>query len=91
MNKTEFVERVAETAQVTKKDAKAMVENFILTLTDVMSEGDNVNLTPFGKFEVVERAAREGRNPQTGEAMSIPAKNAVKFKPSKGLKELVNS
>jgi len=90
MNKTEFVDKVAETAQVTKKDAKVLIENFVLALTDVLAEGEDVNLTPFGKFEVVERAAREGRNPQTGETMSIPAKNAVKFKPSKGLKEIVN-
>ena len=90
MNKTEFVDKVAETAQETKKDAKVLIENFVLALTDVLAEGEDVNLTPFGKFEVVERAAREGRNPQTGETMSIPAKNAVKFKPSKGLKEIVN-
>ena len=90
MNKTEFVDKVAETAQETKKDEKVLIENFVLALTDVLAEGEDVNLTPFGKFEVVERAAREGRNPQTGETMSIPAKNAVKFKPSKGLKEIVN-
>lgn len=90
MNKTDFVNMVADKAGVSKKDTKIMVDAVFSAVSEVLGEGDSVNLTPFGKFEVVTRAARTGRNPQTGESLEIPEKKAVKFKPSKGLKEYVN-
>lgn len=90
MNKTEFVNRVAEKTGITKKDAKLIVDSVFSTVADVLTTGDSVNMTPFGKFETVTRAARTGRNPQTGGELQIPQKQAVKFKPSGGLKDLVN-
>lgn len=89
MNKGELIEKVAEANEMSKAKAKSLTNGFLDVLADVLIEGESVNLSPLGKFEVVERAARKGRNPQTGEEMEIPARNAVKFKPSANLKEMV--
>jgi len=90
MNKTEFVDVVAEKAGMTKKETKVVVESVLEAIQEAVGEQKDVNLTPLGKFKVTERAARKGRNPQTGEEIQIPAKLAVKFSPSKQFKESVN-
>ena len=89
MNREDLVKLVCEKTGITKKAAqqaqKVVIEGFISAL----EKGDSVSLVGFGSFKVVERAAREGRNPSTGEKMQIPASKAVKFTPSKSLKERV--
>lgn len=91
MNKTELIAAVAEQAGISKKDAKAAVEAFISTIEDTLKKGDKVQLVGFGTFEVSERAAREGRNPQTGKSMKISASKAPKFKAGKALKDSLNA
>lgn len=90
MNKTELINKVAEATQMTKKDAAKSVEAVFEAITDSLRSGDKVQLIGFGNFEVRERAARKGRNPQTGEEIDIPATKAPVFKPGKQLKEEVN-
>ncbi|TPG68913.1 HU family DNA-binding protein [Brevibacillus laterosporus] len=89
MNKTELIAKVAEKIQSTKKDAGVYVDAVFSTITDGMVNGEKVKITDFGAFEVRERAARKGRNPQTGEEIDIPEKKAPAFKPAKTLKELI--
>jgi DNA-binding protein HU-beta len=90
MNKSDFISAVSEKAELTKKDSKMVVDAVIDALTEVLANGEDVNLSPFGKFEVSVRAARKGRNPQTGDEIDIPEKQVVKFKASKKTKEVVN-
>jgi DNA-binding protein HU-beta len=90
MNKTELVAAIAEKAEITKKDAEKALTAFTEVVTDELKKGEKVQLVGFGTFEVAERAAREGRNPQTGETMKIDASKAPKFKPGKALKDEVN-
>ncbi len=90
MNKTELVAAVADKAGLTKKDAEAAVKAFTEVVSTQLKKGDKIQLVGFGTFEVSKRAAREGRNPQTGAVMKIPASKAPKFKPGKALKDLVN-
>ncbi|MEA2084572.1 MAG: HU family DNA-binding protein [Thermodesulfobacteriota bacterium] len=80
MNKAELIASVADSADITKADAAKAVQGFIDAITDPLSDGDKVTLVGFGTFSVVKRAAREGRNPQTGKKMKIKAKKVVKFK-----------
>ena len=91
MNKAELITAVAEKAELSKKDAEKAVK----ALTDVISEelvkGEKIQLVGFGTFEVSERAAREGRNPKSGEVMNIPASKTPKFKAGKALKDMVNA
>ena len=89
MNKTELVEAVAEKMNTTKKEAEAAVSAFTETVKEALAEGKKVQLVGFGNFEVRERAARKGRNPQTGEEIDIPATKVPAFKPGKGFKEVV--
>ena len=89
MNKTELVEAVAEKMNTTKKEAEAAVSAFTETVKEALAEGKKVQLIGFGNFEVRERAARKGRNPQTGEELDIPATKVPAFKPGKGFKEVV--
>ena len=89
MNKTELVEAVAEKMNTTKKEAEAAVSAFTETVKEALAEGKKVQLIGFGNFEVRERAARKGRNPQTGEEMDIPATKVPAFKPGKGFKDVV--
>ena len=91
MNKTELVTAIANNTELTKKDAEAALKAFIDVVGDELSKGEKVQLAGFGTFEVVERAAREGRNPRTKETIQIPASKAPKFKPMKSLKEKVNN
>ena len=86
MNKTELIAAVAEKAEISKKDAEKAVKAF----TDVVS-GGKIQLVGFGTFEVSERPAREGRNPRTGETMTIAATKTPKFKVGKALKDMVNA
>ena len=90
MNKTELVAAMAEQADMTKKDAEKALTAFTEVVSKELRNGGKVQLVGFGTFEVAERAAREGRNPQTGETMKIAAAKAPKFKPGKALKDEVN-
>lgn len=89
MTKSEFVGKMAVNTGSTKADAEKAVNAFLETVTEILKAGDKVIFTGFGSFEVTERAAREGRNPQTGAAMQIKASKAPKFKAGKGLKDAV--
>ena len=90
MNKTELVAAVAEKAEISKKDSEKALKAFVDVVTEQMKAGDKVQLVGFGTFEVSERAAREGRNPQTGKTMKIAACKAPKFKAGKALKDAIN-
>ncbi|MBP8714497.1 MAG: HU family DNA-binding protein [Lachnospiraceae bacterium] len=90
MNKTELVAAMAEQTGLTKKDAEAALKAFTDTVSKQLKKGDKVQLVGFGTFEVTKRAAREGRNPQTGKAMKIKASKAPKFKAGKALKDMIN-
>ncbi len=90
MNRTELVAAVAEKAELTKKDAEKAVKAFTDAVAEELKKGGKVQLVGFGTFEVSERAAREGRNPRSGETMSIPASKMPKFKAGKALKDMVN-
>ena len=89
MSKAELVEKIAAQAKLTKVDAERAVNAFISVLTDTLKNGEDVTLVGFGTFTIGDRAERQGRNPQTGEAITISAKKIVKFKPGKALKEEV--
>lgn len=91
MNKTELVAAVAEAAGLSKKDAEAAVKAFTEVVSEELKKGGKIQLVGFGTFEVSERAAREGRNPRTGENMKIAASKTPKFKAGKALKDLVNA
>ena len=90
MNKTEFIAAVAEKAEISKKDSEKALKAFVDVVTEQLKAGEKVQLVGFGTFEVSERAAREGRNPQTGETMKIEACKAPKFKAGKALKDAIN-
>ena len=90
MNKTELVAAIAEQAELSKKDTESALKAFIDVVTDELTKGEKIQLVGFGTFEVAERAAREGRNPLTGEKMTIKASKAPKFKAGKALKDIVN-
>ncbi len=90
MNKTEFIAAVAENADISKKDAEKAIKAFADVVTEELKKGEKVQLVGFGTFEVSERAAREGRNPQTGKTMKIAACKAPKFKAGKAVKDAVN-
>ncbi|MBQ9321555.1 MAG: HU family DNA-binding protein [Eubacterium sp.] len=89
MNKTEFAAAIAEKAGLSKKDAEAAVKAFIDVVAEELKAGEKVQLVGFGTFEVSERSARQGRNPQTGETIEIAASRTPKFKAGKALKDLV--
>ena len=91
MNKTELVAAMAEQTNLSKKDAEAALKAFIDVVSEELKKGEKVQLVGFGTFEVSERAAREGRNPKTGESMKIEACKTPKFKAGKALKDLVNA
>ena len=91
MNKTELVAAMADQTGLTKKDVEAVLKAFTDVVSGELKKGGKVQLVGFGTFEVSERAAREGRNPQSGEPMKIAASKAPKFKAGKALKEMVNA
>ena len=89
MNKTELIANMAESAGISKVAADRALLGFLEAVTDNLQNGERVTLIGFGTFSVSERAARTGRNPQTGKAIKIPAKTVVKFKPGKKLSDAV--
>ena len=90
MNKGELITAVEDKTSVTKADAERYVNAFLESVEDALKQGDKVQLIGFGTFEVKKRAAREGRNPQTGAVVKIPATNAPVFKAGKALKDALN-
>ncbi len=90
MNKTELVAAMAEQTNLSKEDAEPALKAFIDVVSEELKKGEKVQLVGFGTFEVSERAAREGRNPQTGETMEIKASKTPKFKAGKALKDMMN-
>lgn len=90
MNKSELIESIAATAEISKGTAAAALDAATDTITKALKKGDTVTLVGFGTFSVGKRAARVGRNPKTGEEIKIKARKAPKFTPGKGLKDAVN-
>ena len=90
MNKAELITSMAEKSQLTKKDAETALKAFIDSVQEALENGEKVQLVGFGTFEVSERAARVGRNPQTKQEITIPASKAPKFKAGKALKDSLN-
>lgn len=90
MNKSELVDAMAKKSGLSKKDTEAALGAFTETVANALKKGDKVQLIGFGTFEVTNRAAREGKNPQTGAKIKIPASKAPKFKAGKALKDTVN-
>ncbi|MCM3747396.1 HU family DNA-binding protein [Paenibacillus pasadenensis] len=91
MNKTDLINKVSEATELSKKDATKAVDAVFEAISDALQAGDKVQLVGFGNFEVRERQARKGRNPQTGEEIDIPASKTPAFKPGKSLKDLVSN
>ena len=91
MNKSELVAAIAEKAELSKKYAEKALKAFTDTVAEQLKAGEKIQLVGFGTFEVAERAARTGKNPQTGAAIKIPASKAPKFKAGKALKDTVNT
>ena len=90
MNKVELIAEIAKNANISQKDAGAALKAFTEAVEAELKKGGKVQLVGFGTFEVSKRAAREGRNPQTGETMKIAASKAPKFKAGKALKDALN-
>ena len=89
MNKSELVERMASAAGISKAAAEKTLTGFLDAVTDALSEGDKVTLVGFGTFSTSDRAARQGRNPQTGATIEIPARTVARFKAGSKLAEAV--
>ena len=89
MHKQDLIKVLSEKSGVSQKDAGAVLEAFIESVTEILKAKDKLTLIGFGVFEAVERAARVGRNPKTGEEMDIPATVSPKFKPGKTLKDAI--
>lgn len=90
MNKQELIQAVAEKSGLTQKDAKTALDATLAVITSTLAKGDEINLVGFGSFTVKTQKARTGRNPQTGEKLTISAKKVPSFKAGKGLKDAVN-
>ena len=90
MNKAEFVEAVSEAAELSKADAGRAVDAMVAAITKALKKGDTVTLVGFGTFSVRKRGARTGRNPRTGENITIAASKVPAFKPGKALKDAIN-
>ena len=90
MNKTELIDAIAKETGLSKKDSVKALDAFVDTVTKALKKKDKVQLVGFGTFETSKRAARTGKNPQTGEAIKIPAATVPKFKAGKALKDVVN-
>jgi DNA-binding protein HU-beta len=89
MNKGDLITQIANDAGLTKAASEKAVNSFLQAIGSALKKGDSVALVGFGSFSVSKRAARKGRNPQTGAEIQIPAKNVIKFKAGKGLSEFV--
>ena len=90
MNKAELIAAIAEKTELSRKDAEKALKAFTEVVEEELKKGEKIQLVGFGTFEVSERAAREGRNPQTGETMQISASKSPKFKAGKALKDAIN-
>lgn len=90
MNKAELIAKIAEESKLTKKAAETALDAFVTSVEGALKNGEKVQLVGFGTFEVRERAARKGRNPQTKAEIKIPASKAPVFKAGKALKDVVN-
>ncbi len=90
MKKAELVDAIADSADISKAAAGRALDGFVAAVTEALKSGDQVTLVGFGTFSVRERAARQGRNPQTGETIEIKASNNPAFKAGKALKDAVN-
>ena len=91
MNKNDLVESLAEEFELTKSYARDLVDSVFQKITDAANQGEEVAIFGFGRFKVVERGARKGRNPRTGEAVKIAAKKVLKFEAAKAMKEGLNA
>lgn len=91
MNKSELIDAAATSSGLTKSDVTKALDSIVETISGAVQQGDKVSLTGFGTFEMRERAARTGRNPQTGEALEVAASKAPAFKPAKAFKDAVNT
>ena len=91
MNKTELIEAIAKQTKLSKKDTDATLKAFTDVVGKELKKGGKIQLIGFGTFDVVKRAARKGRNPQTGKEITIEASKSPRFKPGKALKDLVNT
>ena len=91
MNKTDLIDAIAAAADLPKASAGRALDAIVDSITDALSKGEQVALVGFGTFAVKHRAAREGRNPQTGQSIQIKASNVPGFKPGKALKDAVNA
>ena len=90
MNRDDLIKSVAKQMQMTQANASEAVKAIFDSITESLQQGDRVNLVGFGSFQTVQRAARQGRNPRTGEPISIPAATVLSFSAGKGLKDAVN-
>lgn len=90
MNKTDLINSVAKSANVTRKDADKLVNAIFDTIASTLKSGEKVQVAGFGGFEIKQRAARAARNPRTGEAIQIGSSRAISFKPAKSLKDSMN-
>lgn len=90
MNKSELIDAIADSADISKASATKALDGFISAVTSALKSGDQVSVVGFGTFEVRKREARSGRNPRTGEAITISASNVPAFKAGKALKDAVN-
>lgn len=90
MNKAELIDAIASDAGLSKADAKKALDGFVGATTNALKRGDRISLVGFGSFSVSNRAARQGRNPQTGQVIQIAAKNVVRFKAGSELSNKVN-
>ena len=91
MKKTDVIKAVATKTGYTQKDIGTVLDTIVAVISEAVASGDEVNISGFGKFSVSERAERQGRNPQTGEAITIAASKSPKFKASKAFKDVVNA
>ncbi|GAA0302710.1 MULTISPECIES: HU family DNA-binding protein [Psychrosphaera] len=91
MNKSELIEKMAQSADMTKADAERALNSLVSTVTEELAKGGDVSLVGFGTFKVNDRAARTGRNPQTGETIQIAAAKVPAFKAGKAIKDAVNA
>lgn len=91
MNKGDLINQIAGSADISKAQAEKALDATLDSIVNALKEGDKVTLIGFGTFSVSHRAARQGRNPQTNQTITIPAKNVVKFKAGKGFSDSVNS
>ncbi|MDR0454087.1 MAG: HU family DNA-binding protein [Deferribacteraceae bacterium] len=89
MNKRKLIDKIAKKAEVSKKNAQTVIDTTIEAIMEVVKKGDKVVLVGFGSFSSVKRAARNGRNPQTGKTIKIPARKAPKFSAGKSFKDKV--